>query len=95
MLIPRLGYHARKPIEAPYDLDHLLMAMHPRPVAIVSPELSWFGPREALESMAWRVQGTAAHGDHLTLLTPEDYNRLTEPMQKVAIDWLRSAAGLE
>ncbi len=62
---------------------------------MVAPRVSWFGPRAALEQMAVAAYGAyreAGHADNLAFLSPDDYNRFTEPMQQVVIAWLKRQA---
>lgn len=95
MLLPRLGLYVGREAEVPYDIEHLLASLAPRPVLVVSPLLD----REAaVEDVTTAVEGArqvyALYGaaDHLQHAVPEDYGRLGPEVQGLVIDWLKKAS---
>ena len=69
LILPRLGLYAGNPLAAPYDLEELAAALGNRPVTVVTPQLTWTGRAEDFQASGGTV--------HI----PDDYNRLTLPMQ--------------
>lgn len=95
MLLPRLGLYSGREAEVPYDIEHLLASLAPRPVLVVSPQLD----REAaFEDVTVAVEGArqvyALYGaaDRLQQAVPEDYGRLGPQAQGLVIDWLKKAS---
>jgi len=91
LLLPQLGMFLGQEGRVPYDVDELLAAMAPRPVAVVAPRLDREAPlplmRQAVDS-AKRAYGEGA----LELIVPDAYNHFDENMQRVVTDWLRAHA---
>jgi dienelactone hydrolase len=76
LLIPQLGFYAAQPSAAPYDLDELAAAMNGRPSAIITPKLGW-----TAQAGDYSASGVPVH-------VPDDYNRLTLPMQSFVLEQL-------
>lgn len=80
-LLPRLGFYADAPAEAPLDYDDVLRAIGPRPVLVVAPTHDRHADLAALRALLQPF-------DRVALQTPEDFNRFTAAMQKYIFKWL-------
>ncbi len=97
LLVPQLAQWDTRDTAVPYDQQHMLAAMAPKPVAVVTPEVCWYGPKEHVGKAVEAARPAYAEKDAahaLEFLNPDDYNRCTEPMQGVIIEWLAATAGL-
>lgn len=80
-LLPRLGFYADTPAEAPLDYDDVLGAIGSRPVLIVAPTHDRHADLAAVKTLVRPF-------DRVELQTPEEFNRFTAPMRKNVFDWL-------
>ncbi|WP_017260061.1 alpha/beta fold hydrolase [Pedobacter arcticus] len=79
-LIPRLGFFADTPKDAPVDLEEMLACIAPRPMMVVAPTLDRYGDRKQIENAvaASKVAyGLYGKSNNLQLYQPEDINRLS------------------
>ncbi len=86
--LPRLGSFIGREAHVPVDFDEILAAIGPRPVHVIAPTLDQHvNPQAVRETVAAarRLHRQAEHSDALTLSTPEEFGRLTNPMQDDAI----------
>lgn len=97
-LVPRLGVFVGQETKVPYDYDELIAAIAPRPVMVVSPQLSRDANAadvHASVEAAKQVYSLYDAGDRLRLVEPWDYLRLPTATQNQAIDWLNEVSGNE
>ena len=82
-LMPRLGWFANVPQTAPVDVGELLACVAPRPVLILAPKQDRYTDLPALTAAlkpVSAVYATYQKSGNLSLQTPPEINRLTEPM---------------
>lgn len=95
--IPRLGPYIDQPGKVPVDFPELLAAAAPRPTLVVQPRFDWHvvnaHVRDAVEQArpAYRLLNAA---EALQRAEPNDWNRLSVAMHRLAIEWLSAQAGL-
>ncbi|MFZ9747453.1 MAG: alpha/beta hydrolase family protein, partial [Opitutaceae bacterium] len=90
-LVPRLGLFLGREQDVPYDYGDLLAAIAPRPVYVVQPTMDRDAhPAEVREAVRRARDAYALVGAEggLVLDEPQDYQRLTNPIQDRAIAWL-------
>lgn len=80
-LLPRLGFYADTPAEAPLDYDDVFRAIGARRTLVVAPTHDWRADLGALRQMLRPFK-------QVDLQTPEDFNRFTPAMQKDIFNWL-------
>ena len=91
-LQPKLGLFQGHEQDIPYDFDHLLAMIAPRPCLIVSPKRDRKADfAEVFACMkraagAWKAKGTEYA---LTHHMPDDVNRFQAEQQALFIDWYR------
>jgi pimeloyl-ACP methyl ester carboxylesterase len=90
-LLPRMGAFAGKEAQLPYDYDELIAAIAPRPVFVLSPQLSRdttpADVKLAVEQ-AKKIYRLYNAADNVMLDEPWDYNRLPLGTQERAIKWM-------
>ena len=90
-LLPRMGAFAGKEAQLPYDYDELIAAIAPRPVYVLSPQLSRDATpadvRLAVEQ-AKKIYALYNAADNVMLDEPWDYNRLPLGTQDRVIKWM-------
>src|SRR6185503_4471229 len=95
-LLPRFGFFAGHEDRLPIDFDEILAAVAPRPVFMIAPTLDRYHPvgdvRLAVDA-ANKVY--AAFGStRVELVTPREFSRFPNDVQKPAYDWLAAQAGV-
>ena len=90
---PRMGYFVRHESQIPYDYQDVLALVAPRPVLVVQPTVD----REATPAdvhaavlAAKQVYGLYNAQDKLTLIEPDDINRLTNATMQKTVDWMNA-----
>ena len=90
-LLPRLGFFAGEESRLPFDYDHVLALVAPRPALIVAPTLDRYVHLEAVRSeveQARKVYSLLGRNEALRLETPLDFNRFMADRQEQVIDWI-------
>ena len=90
---PRVGYFVGHESQIPYDYQDVLALVAPRPVLVVQPTID----REATPAdvhaavdAAKPVYALYHADDKLTLMEPDDINRLTNETMQKTIDWMKA-----
>lgn len=89
-LLPRLGWFANAPQNAPVDVGELLACVAPRPVLLIAPQQDRHTDLPALTAAlkpASAVYAGYQKPGNLSLQTPSGLNRLTEPMHGQIADF--------
>lgn len=90
-LVPRLGFFVGHEAQIPYDYNELIAAIAPRPALIVQPTMDRDAtPADVREAVEHARHAYALHQatDHLSLLEPEDYQRLPAGTQNAILAWM-------
>jgi len=90
--IPRLGFFADKPDDAPVDFGEIIAAAAPKPMLIIAPDLDWHTDSEALMAMmepVRKVYGLYGKSKGLLVKQPHEINRMTVEMYKQVGDFFR------
>ncbi len=93
MLIPKLGLYSGQEEKVPYDLQHLVSMIAPRPVLVINPKLNWETDLDEMVDVlmdAKDVYKLYDAGDKLELLVPDYYNCFDTKMQILVIDWIQN-----
>lgn len=96
-LIPRFGFFAGNEDRLPIDFDEILAAIAPRPVFTIAPLMDRYYPVDDVRSAiaaAGRVYQLFGQESALQLVTPLEFSRFPNVVQKPAYDWLALKAGL-
>ncbi len=95
-LMPKLGFFVGHEDRLPIDFDEVLAAIAPRPVFSVAPTMDRYYPVADVRKLADAVQplyrllgGTG----RLEVVTPKEFSRFPNEIQKLAYDWLALKAG--
>ncbi len=91
LLIPQLGFFKDHPDRIPYDYEDLLAVIAPRPVLVIAPQHDQAADSEAVEkavNQARQAYHIFDQSEQIDLRMPDDYNRFSEEMRHVVIDWL-------
>jgi pimeloyl-ACP methyl ester carboxylesterase len=92
-LLPRLGFFVGEEDKIPYDFDEILGCIAPRPLFIIAPSWDRFATHENVQQCVNEVRNIYRlynANQNLEILTPEDYNRFSQEMQKQTIQWLEN-----
>lgn len=84
--IPRLGFFAADPRQAPVDFGEIMACIAPRPLLVVSPELDRYADQGAVKNTMQKVQGIYdlyGQSGRLFFETPREMNRITGEMYPV------------
>ena len=90
-LLPRLGFFVGEEDKIPYDFDEILGCIAPRPLFIIAPSWDRFATHENVQQCVNEVRNIYSlynANQNLEILTPDDYNRFSQEMQKQIIQWL-------
>ncbi len=93
-LQPMLGLFDGREGELPYDFEDVLALVAPRPTLIYSPtgdRYADFSDITACMNASQTFWSQSGHGDNLTWLAPNDYNRFQTAQQDAYIQWLSTA----
>lgn len=82
-LLPRLGFYADRPEALPVDYDDVFRRIQDRRVLLIAPRHDRYTDLENLQKMVRPFR-------NIEMLTPDDFNRLSFPIQKLAFDWIDS-----
>src|SRR6185503_551676 len=88
---PKLGLFIGQESKVPYDYDGLIAAIAPRPVYVVQPTMDRDATPADVRAAVERARAAyALHNapDQLTLVEPNDYQRLPAATQNAAIQWM-------
>ncbi len=91
--LPRLGAFIGNEERIPVDFDEVLASIAPRPILIIAPTLDRYATPADIDRAVKRARSAyqlLGAADGIELQTPEDENRLTDPMQANAISWLKA-----
>lgn len=94
--IPRLGPFVGSEERIPVDFHEILGAVAPRPALVVAPRLDRHATlTDVLEAVRYAQSAYQLLGakDNLETRTPDDENRLTDPIQEDVIAWLQRRGG--
>ncbi len=94
-LIPRLGFFAGHENRIPYDYQDILGLIAPRPLLIIAPMLDKTANLKAVKaSVAEAVEIYKIMGapKHISISSPDDFNRFSNETQKIIYDWARKSA---
>ncbi len=83
--IPRLGFFAARPMDAPVDFGEIIAAIAPRPAMIIAPGLDRYTDITALKATlapVFKVYGLYRSEANLVTKYPHEINRMTEDMYK-------------
>lgn len=78
--MPRLGFFAEQPEQAPIDFGELMAVVAPRPILVVAPDMDPHTDLDALQAMLGTVKSVyTRYGKEENLQTeyPNDINRLS------------------
>lgn len=95
-LMPKLGFFVGHERRVPIDFDEVLAAIAPRPVLAVAPTMDRYYPVTDVRQMAasleslYRLLGGEGR---LEVVTPKEFSRFPNEIQKLAYDWLALKAG--
>lgn len=90
-LQPKLGLFEGREAAIPYDFDHVLSLVAPRPCLVVAPERDRHATFAEVVACVGRARAAGASGGRdagLTLSTPDDTNRFQRDQHRVFLDWL-------
>jgi pimeloyl-ACP methyl ester carboxylesterase len=99
-LMPKLGFFVGRENRLPIDFDEVLAAIAPRPVLSVAPTMDRYYLVEDVRRLAAAVEpvyrmlgpeGASALG--VEMLTPKEFSRFPNEIQKLAYDWIVLKAG--
>lgn len=83
--IPRLGFFAEKPQEAPVDFGEVIAAAAPKPMLIIAPDRDRYTDTDALKKMMSPVSNVYSlfgKSDQLVVQHPREINRMTQEMYR-------------
>lgn len=80
-LLPRLGFYEEHPETLPVDYDDVFQRIQDRRVLLIAPRHDRYADLEALQNIVRPFR-------NIEMLTPDDFNRLSSPIQKLAFDWI-------
>jgi pimeloyl-ACP methyl ester carboxylesterase len=82
-LIPRLGFFASHPEDAPVDIPEIIAGIAPRPLLIIAPTLDRHADfpevKRSVQSVR-KIYDLYGRGANLRFQTPREINRMTESM---------------
>jgi len=81
--IPRLGFYANHPHDAPVDFGEIISCIAPRPVLVIAPTLDRYADKSAVEGVmnnARSVYSLYGKENQLIFQQPLEINRLTNDM---------------
>jgi hypothetical protein len=88
--LPRLGYFANRPDDAPVDFAEIVASIAPRPLMIVAPELDRYADMASLKRSIESVKAVYnlyQKGNQFHFDTPHEINRMTTEMNKSVADF--------
>jgi pimeloyl-ACP methyl ester carboxylesterase len=94
--MPRLGPFIGSEDRIPVDFNEILAAVAPRPALVMVPKLDRHATLEDVLGAVKSAQGAyqlLGSKDSLEVRTPDDENRLTDPMQEDVVAWLGRRSG--
>lgn len=95
-MLPRLGLFEGNEDRLPYDFEDLMALTAPRGVLVVQPSMDRDADpaavRGAVEKASSVYAWMGAEGN-IELREPQDYGRMSEPVQNEAIEWLKERSG--
>ncbi|WP_114750309.1 glucuronyl esterase domain-containing protein [Pleomorphovibrio marinus] len=90
-LIPKLGFFEHEEDRIPVDFPEIISNIAPKPVLVIAPTLDRHADKEHVED-AIKASGSiySLYGQEnlLELYQPKQYNRFTEEMENVLVDWI-------
>lgn len=93
--LPRLHGYTGSEVQVPVDFDQVIAAIAPRPVLVIAPRYDRHAPVEQVHAATARARDlTGGEGGWLTLLEPDDWNRLGDARLAETIAWVRRTAGV-
>jgi hypothetical protein len=80
-LLPRLGFYADRPEALPIDYEDVFKRTKDHRILLIAPRHDRYADLEALRK-------TVRQFSNIEMLIPNDFNRLSSPIQKLAFDWI-------
>ncbi|WP_119081072.1 alpha/beta fold hydrolase [Chitinophaga alhagiae] len=94
--IPRLGFFAENPGNAPVDFGEILAAVAPKPVLLIAPDADRYTDIKALQKVVGQVSdvyGLYGQKNSLQVKYPHEINRMTREMYSEVGEFFTQLAG--
>jgi len=93
--LPKLGFFLGNEARLPVDFDEVLAAVAPRPVLAVAPTMDRYYPVEDVQQLRKAVEPVyrlLGQTNGVEVMTPKEFSRFPNNIQKLAYDWIVARA---